>query len=354
MEHNAACPKRVCLCKGQLKEQIVSLISIVIPVYNEQDCLRALMDRLQAMQASCREQMEFIFIDDGSTDASADIIRQLGREHGNVRHIFFSRNFGHEAATTAGIDHATGQAIVLIDSDLQDPPEVIPELIAKWREGFQIVYAQRRSRQGESYFKKFTSWMFYRIIRRWSEVQIPPDTGDFRLMDRRVAEEFRRCRETNRFVRGLIAWTGFRSAAVAYDRKERFGGDTKYNMVKLVVLAMDAVMGFSTKPLKWGMFLGLIVTLLAVAMVMVVTVQKVLFNMPFPGYALLASSIFFLGGVQIFLIGLVGEYVGRTFRQVQQRPLYVIMEKSHHLPVAQEGLAVVATESPTARNQATL
>ncbi len=317
----------------------MALISVVIPVYNEQDCLEALMGRLLAVQSACGETFEFLFVDDGSIDGSRDILRRLSAEHENVRTIFFSRNFGHEAATTAGIDHAGGEAIILIDSDLQDPPEVIPEMIATWRQGNQIVYARRRTRKGEGPIKKLTAWLFYRIIRKWAEVNIPPDTGDFRLMDRSVVQQFRRCREQNRFVRGLVAWTGFRQAEVLYDRHERFGGQTKYNFVKLLVLALDAVLGFSIKPLRMGMALGLLVMTAALAVTAVVVGQKIIGDIPIDGYAMLATGVFFLGGVQIFLIGLVGEYVGRTYRQVQQRPLYIVMEKSASLPQGPEGLA---------------
>jgi dolichol-phosphate mannosyltransferase len=324
----------------------VPTISIVVPVYNEQDCLPALMDRLLAVQAAVGESFEYIFVDDGSGDGSREILQRLAAAHPNVRTIFFSRNFGHEAASTAGVDHATGQAVVLIDSDLQDPPEVIADLIAKWREGYQIVYARRRSRQGEGLLKRFTSWLFYRIIRRWSEVDIPPDTGDFRLMDRCVAQQFRRCREQSRFVRGLVAWTGFKQAAVLYDRHERFGGQTKYNLIKLIVLALDAVMGFSIKPLRVGMVLGLAVMMLALAVSAVVVVQKIFWGITIQGYAMLTSGMFFLGGVQIFLIGLVGEYVGRTYRQSQQRPLYIIDRKSDSLPPGPEGLAGKPVDNP--------
>lgn len=317
----------------------MALISVVIPVYNEQDCLETLMGRLLAVQSACGETFEFLFVDDGSSDASRDILGRLSAANQNVRTIFLSRNFGHEAATTAGIDHAGGDAVILIDSDLQDPPEVIPELIARWREGNQIVYARRRTRQGEGPMKRFTAWLFYRIIRKWAEVNIPPDTGDFRLMDRCVVQQFRRCREQNRFVRGLVAWTGFRQAEVLYDRHERFGGQTKYNFVKLLVLALDAVMGFSIKPLRMGMAMGLLVMLASLAVTAVVVAQKLFGDIPINGYAMLATGVFFLGGVQIFLIGLVGEYVGRTYRQVQQRPLYVVMEKSPSLPPGPEGLA---------------
>ena len=317
----------------------MALISVVVPVYNEQECLKELLSRLLALAGSEADRFEFIFVDDGSTDRSKEILLEFSKDRPNVKHLFFSRNFGHEAATTAGVDHASGDAVVIIDSDLQDPPEIIPTLIQKWREGNQIVYAQRRGRQGEGPIKRLSAWLFYRIIRRLSEVEIPPDTGDFRLIDRCVAQQFRRCREQSRFVRGLIAWTGFKQAAVLYDRNHRYAGHTKYNLFKLLVLAMDAMLGFSIKPLRFGMLLGMLVMLLSLVMGLVVVAQKVFYGMPFQGYALLASGVFFLGGVQIFLIGLVGEYIGRTYRQTQQRPLYVVARKSPSLPAAPEGFA---------------
>lgn len=318
----------------------MALISIIVPVYNEEECLPALVERLLALEEGSADSFEFIFVDDGSTDRSRELIEQLGQGRANFRYLFFSRNFGHEAATTAGIDHASGQAVVIIDADLQDPPEIIPTLIEKWREGNQVVYAQRRVRKGESLMKRMSAWLFYRVMRRLGEVDIPPDTGDFRLVDRRVVAQFRRCREQSRFVRGLMAWTGFRQAAVPYDRDERLAGKTKYNLFKLLMLALDAAVGFSTKPLRFGMGLGLLVMTISVLLGLIVIAQKLFWSIPIPGYALLATGVFLLGGVQIFLIGLVGEYIGRTYRQTQHRPLYIVAEKSDALPPGVEGFPI--------------
>jgi dolichol-phosphate mannosyltransferase len=317
----------------------VALVSIVIPVYNERECLPALFDRLVALAGHVDEPLEYIFVNDGSTDGSDEILRDIAGRADNVRLITFSRNFGHEAATTAGVDHAAGDAVVIIDADLQDPPEVIVEMLARWRAGAEVVYAQRRARAGERLTKRLSSWLFYRIIARLSEVHIPVDTGDFRLMDARVAAELRRCRETSRFVRGLVAWTGFRQEAVPYDRDPRHGGQTKYDLGKLILLALDAVVGFSIKPLRVTLAVGLGVVAVALSIAAVIVIQKLFFGMPFQGYALLSSGMFLLGGVQILLIGLLGEYVGRLYRQGQNRPLYVIRDKSPSLPAGPEGLA---------------
>lgn len=331
----------------QLEKKQMALISIVIPVYNEQECLPSLFERFDRLQASGPESYEFIFIDDGSLDQSRSIISELAQRHPNVKYVFFSRNFGHEMATTAGIDHATGDAVVIIDADLQDPPELIPELIAKWQQGYQVVFAQRRTRAGESIFKKFSSWLFYRIICRLSNVGIPPDTGDFRLMDRLAVEHFRRCREHSRFVRGLVAWTGFRQTAVLYDRDHRHGGQAKYGLFKLIVLAFDAVLGFSNVPLRIGIFLGLLICALSLVMAVVIFFQKLFWGLPVQGYALLATGMFFLGGIQLSMLGLLGEYIGRIYRESQRRPLYIIAEKSKSLPGGYDG-AFTARDGDTA------
>jgi polyisoprenyl-phosphate glycosyltransferase len=309
----------------------MALISVVIPVFNEEGNLDALHKRLSSLEQAGGDRHEFIFVDDGSRDSSRDIIRRLAATDPRVRYIFFSRNFGHEQATTAGLDNARGDAAVIIDSDLQDPPELIVEMIRKWREGFQVVYAQRRARKGESLFKKATSWFFYRLVRAMSDCDIPRDTGDFRLMDRRVVDAFRRCREQNRFVRGLVAWTGFRQVAVPYDRDERHSGETKYSVVKLMRLAFDAILGFSTLPLRLGLILGLLVSAVAFVEMCRVLYQKLFTTLAIPGYALQTTAILLLGGVQLMVIGLVGSYVGRIYRQSQSRPLYIVAEESEGL-----------------------
>lgn len=301
-------------------------ISVVIPLLNEQDNLRPLHQRLvQTLeQAGCQRQI--IFVDDGSTDESARVIRELAREDPTVLGLSFSRNFGHEAASTAGFDVAEGQATVLMDADLQDPPELIAEMIKLWQEGWEIVYATRRKREGEGIFKRFTSWLFYRLLNALSDVAIPRDTGDFRLVDARVRQALQQCREKDRFVRGLVAWTGFRATRLFYDRPARQAGKTKYNPFKLLLLSLDAAIGFSTTPLRVTTSLGFVVMLLALFQAARIFVEKLVWGIPVPGFALNATGLFFLGGVQLLMLGILGEYIGRIYRQSQNRPLYLVRQ----------------------------
>jgi polyisoprenyl-phosphate glycosyltransferase len=315
----------------------MAFISIVIPVYNEAKCLNDLASRLFNLGKEVDDNFEYIFVNDGSSDESGEILRTLEKTKPNVKYISFSRNFGHEAATTAGIDYAGGDAIVIIDADLQDPPELIPELIKKWKEGYQIVYAQRKNRKGEKNLTKFTSWFFYRVFRKISHINIPVDTGDFRLIDRSVANQLLMCRERNRFIRGLVSWTGFKQTPVFYDRDERFAGESKYNLMKRALLAMDAFLGFSSAPLRIVLLFGIIVCFFSIVMLFVILIQKVFLGIPVKGYALLTSAIFFLSGVQLFVMGLIGEYVGRIYTHSQNRPLYIISEKSKSLQKVREG-----------------
>lgn len=301
-------------------------LSVVIPLLNEEANLQALYSRLIEVFTRLSADGEIIFVDDGSTDSSASIITQLAAADARVVGVRFSRNFGHEAASTAGLDMASGDAIVLMDADLQDPPEVIEQMVQLWQSGAEIVYAKRARRTGESTYKRFTAWLFYRVLGVLSDVDIPRDVGDFRLVDRKVLDAVKRCREHDRFIRGLIAWTGFKSAAVTYDRPERGGGQTKYNTLKLLWLSLDATVGFSILPLRFASAVGFMVTLGSLAMVAVLVVQKLLRQIDMPGYALLAAGLFFLGGVQMLLLGILGEYVGRIYRQIQGRPLYVVRE----------------------------
>lgn len=301
-------------------------LSIVIPLLNEQDTLRELHQRLVAVAQRNGLEHEIIFVDDGSTDDSPRVIRELAAADPGVVGLRFSRNFGHEAASTAGLDAATGDAVVLIDADLQDPPEVIDQMIARWKEGSQIVYAQRRKREGESAFKKVTSWLFYRVLNALSDVEIPMDVGDFRLIDRAVVLGLRQCRETDRFVRGLVAWTGFKSTAVLYDRPARKAGVTKYRPLKLLLLSVDAAVGFSITPLRIATWIGFLVTLISLEEAARITIQKLLGFQTIPGFALQTVGLFFLGGVQMMLLGIIGEYIGRIYRQVQNRPLYLVAE----------------------------
>ncbi len=303
------------------------ILSIVSPMYNEAEGLAEFVRQVHATVDSLAISWELILVNDGSKDASLSVAMDLARADPALRIVSFSRNFGHEAASTAGLRYARGDAVVLIDSDLQDPPAVIANMLAKWREGFQVVYGVRSKRNEETALKKVTSWGFYRLMGHMAKIDLPRDAGDFRLMDRKVVDAFNALPERNRFVRGLVCWTGFRSTGVAFERAPRFAGKTKYNYLKLVKLAIDSLTGFTTAPLKIATWLGSIIAAAALVWIGVVIVQ--FFAVPNyrqPGYTFLAIAILFLGGVQIFLIGLIGEYLARTYEQVQGRPLYIVDE----------------------------
>jgi glycosyltransferase involved in cell wall biosynthesis len=309
---------------------MIPILSIVAPVYNEAEgliefvrCVRAAIDPLGI-------SWELLLVNDGSTDATLQIARGLVKDHPMLRVISFSRNFGHEAASTAGLRFAGGRAVVLIDADLQDPPCVIQKMLEKWKEGYQIVYGVRATRHAEPNWKRAGSWLFYRIMRMVTSVDLPNDTGDFRLMDRRVVDAFNVMPERNRFVRGLIAWTGFRSTGLHFDRQPRFAGKSQYSFLRLFRLAIDTITNFTTTPLKIATWLGSMIATAAVLWILVVIYQFFFWKMPNgepyrqPGYTFLAIAILLLGGVQIFLIGIVGEYLARTYEQVQGRPMYIV------------------------------
>lgn len=302
-------------------------LSVIVPAYNEEANIRPLYDRLVPVLEKISLEHEILFIDDGSTDGTLRAIEALACNDPNVGFVSFSRNFGHEIASTAGLDRAGGDAVVLIDADLQDPPELIETMVERWENGAEVVFAQRRKRARESAFKRLTAWCFYRLIRILSSVDIPPDTGDFRLMDRRVVEAVRQCREVPRFVRGLVAWVGFRQEPVFYDRDPRHQGETKYGLSKLVRLSFEAILGFSLVPLRLMIWLGLGIVILSVALVIIVTIEK--FIAPANrGYAFLATGIFFLGGVQLTMLGVIAHYLGHVFERSQARPLYVVRRDS--------------------------
>lgn len=302
------------------------LCSIVIPVYNEEKNIPELYRRLKDVLSALKMRYEIIFVDDGSTDGTLGAVRELSSSDEKIFYISFTRNFGHEAASTAGLDATRGDCVVLMDADLQDPPEMIPRMIDLWQKGYHLVYARRRKRHGESFFKRVTAGIFYRTLNLFSEFKIPMDTGDFRLMDRAVVDDFRRCREQNRFVRGLTAWMGYNQTAVEFDRPARYAGETKYNPLKLFFLSLDVITGFSIVPLRIVTGVGFVIALLSMGKTIHIVIQKLFLDLNIPGYALLASGLFFLGGVQIFFLGIMGEYIGRIYRQVQQRPLYLIKE----------------------------
>jgi glycosyltransferase involved in cell wall biosynthesis len=303
------------------------ILSIVSPMYNEAEGIAEFVRQVRVAVEPLGVPWELILVNDGSRDGSLAAATQLASTDSVVCVVSFSRNFGHEAASTAGLRYARGDAIVLIDSDLQDPPAVIAQMLAKWREGYKIVYGVRSKRNEETALKKATSWAFYRLMGRLAGIDLPRDAGDFRLMDRKVVDAFNSLPERNRFVRGLVCWTGFRSTGVPFERAPRFAGKTKYNYLKLVKLAIDSLTGFTTAPLKIATWLGSMIASAALIWIFVVVIQ--FFAMPQyrqPGYTFLAIAVLFLGGVQIFLIGLVGEYLARTYEQVQGRPLYIVEE----------------------------
>jgi polyisoprenyl-phosphate glycosyltransferase len=303
-------------------------ISIVVPVFNEEESLYSLYCRIKNVLSHIDGfSSEIILVNDGSVDSSLGIIRELHVGDHDVKYISFSRNFGHEYATTAGFDKAEGDCIVLIDADLQDPPEVIPEMIEKWKEGYQVVYAKRIKRQGEHFIKKQTSFLFYRFINLIADRKMPLDTGDFRLIDRKVLLAFRRMGDYNRMVRGMVAWLGFKQVGIEYEREERKRGNTKYNFFKLLWLAFDAMTSFSIIPLRFAMGFGFFVMLMSILSIIMVSYQKFFLRTNIPGYLFLTVSMFFLSGIQLFILGIMGEYLGKIYLQTQHRPLYIIDEE---------------------------
>lgn len=301
-------------------------LSVVVPVFNEEGNLCLLCERVGAVARSIADDYEIILVNDGSTDNSFQVMRDLERSDQRIKYISLSRNFGHEVASTAGLDAATGDAVVLMDADLQDPPELIRDMVNKWKQGVEVVFARRRIREGETAIKRATAYLFYRILNRLSDVSIPLDTGDFRLMDRRVVDALRQCRESPRFIRGLVSWVGFRQEAVLYDRAQRHSGETKYDLFKLMRLSWEAMCAFSLTPLRLVMWLGCLVTLCSLALAVVVAVQRLFFGLPVQGYALLACGLFLLGGIQLTLLGFMARYIGYVFIASQRRPLYIIAE----------------------------
>jgi dolichol-phosphate mannosyltransferase len=300
--------------------------SIIAPIYNELESLPELYPRVRDVLDQTGEPWELILVDDGSSDGSTDIIRKLAETDSRVRPIIFARNFGHQIAVTAGIDYSRGQAVVIIDADLQDPPEVILKLIEKWREGYEVVYAVRQEREGESWFKKTTASLFYRIIHRITDVNIPLDTGDFRLMDKKVVDVMKTMREKHRFLRGMSAWVGFRQTGVKYRRAARFAGETKYPLRKMIQLALNAITSFSYAPLQLATYLGFIAAGLAVLAIPVVAVLRLLTGTALLGQATTLVMVLFFGGVQLICIGIIGEYIGRIYDETKDRPLYIVAQ----------------------------
>ncbi len=301
-------------------------LSVVCPVNNERENLPTLFTELRHALDQTTLAWEIVFVDDGSSDGSAETIRTFCQEDTRVRAIFLSRNFGHEAAATAGIDHACGDAVVLMDADLQDPPSLIPALVEKWREGYDIVCAQRVRRSKESAFKRASAYIFYRMMTRLVGWNLPADTGNFRLMNRLAVEAFQDCPERNRFVRALVAWTGFRQATVPFDRPPRKAGHSKYRMWHMCALALTSLTSFSVAPLRIATAIGLLVVPFATLTVLGIVIGRLL-GAPVPVNVVVVVSIWFFGGLQCLLVGIAGEYIGRIYIETQRRPVYVVRER---------------------------
>jgi polyisoprenyl-phosphate glycosyltransferase len=304
----------------------IPVFSIIAPIYNEADCLQELYRRVSGVMDSTGDSWELVLIDDGSLDGSTEQIRELAKKDFRVKPVIFARNFGHQIAVTAGLDYSHGQAVVIIDADLQDPPEVILDLIAKWREGYQVVYAVRGEREGESWFKTFTASFFYRIIHRITDVKIPLDTGDFRLLDRKVVNVLNSMHEKHRFLRGMAAWVGFKSIGVTYKRAARFAGETKYPFKKMLKLALNAITGFSYFPLQLATYVGFFAAGISIIAIPVVIILRIAGSQTFLGQASTLLAVLFLGGVQLISLGIIGEYLGRVYDEVKGRPLYIVSE----------------------------
>jgi glycosyltransferase involved in cell wall biosynthesis len=317
---------------GQAETTMDPTFTIIAPVFNERESLPSLFKRVKEVMDTTGEPWELIVVDDGSTDGSTELIHEQAQHDENVVPVIFARNFGHQIAVTAGLDYSRGQAVIIIDADLQDPPEVILELIQKWREGNEVVYAVRAEREGETWFKTFTASLFYRVIYRITDVKIPLDTGDFRLMDRKVVDVMNSMREKYRFLRGMSSWVGFRQVGVPYRRAARFAGTTKYPFKKMLKLAITAVTGFSYFPLQVATFIGFISAGIAILAIPVVIIMRLIGEASqigggaFTGQATTLIAVLFLGGVQLISLGILGEYIGRIYDEVKGRPLYIVRE----------------------------
>jgi dolichol-phosphate mannosyltransferase len=301
--------------------------SLIIPIYNEEETIRELYRRVSAVMDSLDDSVELILINDGSGDRSLKLMRELQERDARVCYISFARNFGHQAAVTAGLNFARGQVIVVLDADLQDPPELIPKMIESWQAGYHVVYAQRTKRKKESWFKRLTAYVFYRLLGQLADVDIPADTGDFCLMDRQVVEVLNSMPERNRYIRGLRAWIGFRQTAVKFERDPRFAGEVKYTFKKSLALAINSLVSFSKIPLRLSTYLGLFSALIALLMALLVLYWRLQQpDSPVTGLATILIAVFFLGSVQLISIGILGEYIGRIYEEVKGRPAYTIAE----------------------------
>lgn len=312
-------------------------LSVIVPLYNEEPVIRELYERLTSALAVYRDEYEVILVNDGSRDGTLPLARELCRRDRNVKLISLSRNFGHQIALTAGMDMAAGRVVVTIDADLQDPPEIIPEMVSRWKEGYQVVHGVRKKRKGEGIFRHAAIFLFYRFLRRTANIDITVDSGDFRLMDRNVVDALNGMREKNRYIRGLVSWAGFRQTHVEYVREKRFAGETKYPLRKLAVLAADGILSFSRFPLKLPLMIGSFCTLAGALLLPVALFRGLLVpEAAVQGWVVGLLLVVFLGGVQLIAIGLIGLYIGRIYEQTKERPIYVVGERVNFGPAGED------------------
>lgn len=300
--------------------------SIVVPAFNEEEVITETYHRLINVMEQTKEEYEILFINDGSRDKTMELISDICKQDNRIKLINFSRNFGHQIAVTAGMEYSKGQAVVIIDADLQDPPEVILRMIEKWKEGYDVVYGKRSKRKGESWFKKITAKLFYRFLNSMTSVDIPVDTGDFRLIDRRVCDTMKSLTEKNRYVRGLVSWVGYKQVEVEYVREERFAGETKYPLKKMIKLAADAIVSFSYKPLKLAGFIGILLSLCSFVYLIIIIFQRLFTNTTVVGWASILAVMLFFNGVTLVLQSINGAYIGRIYEETKNRPLFIVRD----------------------------
>lgn len=311
-------------------------VSLLIPAYNEEETLPLLYNEINKVLEDIEGfKFEILFVNDGSTDNTLNILRNMQKNDFRINYISFSRNFGKETAMAAGFDYINGDAVIIMDADLQDPPELIKEMIKYWEEGYDDVYAKRRSREGETWFKRFTSYAFYRLLQKVTKIPIQKDTGDFRLLDRRAVESLKKIREKQRYTKGMFSWIGFNKKEILFDRRPRKAGETKWNYLKLFNLALEGVTSFTTFPLRISTILGIAVSIFSIVYMFIILIKSIIWQDAVKGYPSMMVTILFLGGVQLISLGIIGEYVGRIFNETKYRPLYIIDE--HNNEKVQDG-----------------
>jgi len=301
------------------------LITILVPAYNEEDVLSMLYERVSnIINSLANYNFEILFVNDGSTDKTLDILKTLREKDNRICYLNLSRNFGKEIAMIAGLDYSKGDAVIIIDADLQDPPELIPEMISYWEQGYDDVYAKRKSRKGETWLKKFTSKMYYKTLQSVTKIQIQKDTGDFRLLDRRCVEALKQFRESQRYTKGLFSWIGYNKKEILYDRDPRAAGKTKWNYKKLVDLSIDGITSFTTAPLRWSAIIGVLISIIGFIYMIAIILKTIIQGVDVPGYASTMVVILFIGGIQLIFLGIIGEYLGRAFYETKNRPIYFV------------------------------